>query len=206
MPSIKPTGQASVLYSNEYNLQASLTNSTDNDIITMLRLPESQEQGLRLLMHAYQERLYHHLRRMVGSHEATDDLLQDTFVKAYRNIGQFEGKAQLYTWLYRIATNEALTYLKQRSRQDKAIKAAEEAALKAPLSIAYSAVDGDRLQQSLARALAGLPYKQRLVFSLRYYEEMSYKEMSALLETSEGALKASYHHAVKKIEAAISNE
>ncbi len=153
----------------------------------------------------YQERLYWHIRRMVGSHEDTDDVLQDCLVKVYRNIQRFEGKSQLYTWMYRIATNEALTFLKKRSK--KATYSMDEEASAVAMQLrAEAPMDGERVVRMLEAALAQLPEKQKLVFRLRYYEEMSYKEMSVLLKTSQGALKASYHHAVKKLEAAIKNK
>ncbi len=179
-----------------------MTFHTDDQILGLMASAETKERGFRLLVATYQERLYWHIRRMVGTHEDTDDVLQDCLIKAYRGIGRFEGKSQLYTWLYRIATNEALSFLKRRGRH--AVSSLDEEAQPAAYQLrAEASVDADALQQKLERALATLPEKQRLVFNLRYYEEMTYKEMSALLNTSEGALKASYHHAVKKVEAAI---
>lgn len=151
-------------------------------------------------MSAYQERLYWHIRKMVGTHHDADDVLQNCLIKVFRNIHSFEGKSQLYTWLYRIATNESLTFLKKNQRQ--ATEAIDGQASVFQLQ-AEAPVDGDLIERKLNAAVASLPEKQQLVFRLRYYKEMSYKEMSAMLQTSQGALKASYHHAVKKVEAAL---
>lgn len=138
-------------------------------------------------------------------HEDADDVLQNTFIKVYRGVLQFEGKSKLYTWLYRIATNESITFLQSRARRgSNSIDSNDEiwtSRLKAD-----SWFDGDALQQQLRDAIAQLPEKQRVVFNLRYYEEMPYEEMSGMLNTSVGALKASYHHAVKKIEASLKED
>ncbi|MBL7774662.1 MAG: RNA polymerase sigma factor [Saprospiraceae bacterium] len=150
-------------------------------------------------MATYKERMYWHIRRMVLVHEDADDVLQNTFIKIYRGILQFEGKSKLYTWLYRIATNESITFLQNRSRRRTNSIDEGENALSQRLR-ADTWFDGDALQQRLQDAIAQLPDKQRVVFNLRYYEEMPYEEMSAVLDTSTGALKASFHHAVKKIE------
>lgn len=158
------------------------------------------EQGFRLLMEKYQERLYWHIRRMVREHEDANDVIQDCFIKVYRNIHLFEGKSQLYTWLYRIATNEALTFLKKEQRQSAVSIGNGEGGLAGQLH-ADAYFDGDEAQRRLQRALEELPEKQRLVFNMRYFDELSYKDISSILDTSVGALKASYHHAVKKIEA-----
>lgn len=182
-----------------------MTASTDAHILDLLRRPDSREEGFRLLLATYQERLYWHIRRMVGSHEDTDDILQDCLVKVHRNIQRFEGKSQLYTWMYRIATNEALTFLKKRSKRPTHSMDDETSNVAVQLK-AEAHLDGQQVVRMLETALAGLPEKQKLVFRLRYYEEMSYKEMSVLLKTSQGALKASYHHAVKKLEAALKDK
>ena len=157
------------------------------------------EQGFRLLMQAYQERLYWQIRRLVHSHEDANDVLQNCFVKVYRGIHQFEGKSKLFTWLYRIATNEAITFLNKKKHRLTASIDADENNLYNQLK-ADPYFDGDEIQLRLKEAVARLPEKQQLVFNLRYYDEMNYADMSELLDTSEGALKASFHHAVKKIE------
>ncbi len=182
-------------------MQATATNkpATDDQILNLLRSDHTFERGFRLLMHNYKERLYWHIRRMVLVHEDADDVLQNTFIKIYRGILQFEGKSKLYTWLYRIATNESITYLQSRARRNTNSIDDNENALNNRLR-ADDWFDGDALQHQLRDAIARLPEKQRVVFNLRYFEEMPYEEMSAILDTSTGALKASFHHAVKKIE------
>ncbi len=150
-------------------------------------------------MGQYKERLYWHIRRMVLVHDDADDVLQNTFIKVYKGILQFEGKSKLYTWLYRIATNEAITHLQNRARQQTGPIDDENNPLANRLQ-ADEWFDGDELQLQLHQAIALLPDKQKQVFNLRYYEEMPYEEMAGLLDTSVGALKASFHHAVKKVE------
>lgn len=180
-----------------------MTAASDEQILILLQRPNSREQGFRLLMAVYQERLYWHIRKMVGTHSDADDVLQNCLIKVFRNIHRFEGKSRLYTWLYRIATNEALTFLKKAQRRATGPIDQENGVLQLK---AEAPVDGDKLLQKLEAAVAQLPDKQRQVFRLRYYEEMSYREMSVKLRTSQGALKASYHHAVKKVEAALTEE
>lgn len=173
--------------------------ASDDQILDLLRSDRTFERGFRLLMGAYKERLYWHIRRMVLVHEDADDVLQNTFIKIYRGILQFEGKSKLYTWMYRIATNEAITFLQSRSRHGTHSIDSSDGILAERLR-ADEWFDGDALQLRLQEATAQLPEKQRVVFNLRYYEEMPYEEMSGVLDTSVGALKASFHHAVKKIE------
>lgn len=151
-----------------------------------------------MMMEKYQEHLYWMIRRLVWSHEDANDVLQNCFIKAYRNIDSFRGNARLYTWLYRIATNEALSHIRRHKRyRNGGSEAAEAAAAKLKADPWF---DGDEARIQLEKAIATLPDKQRLVFNMRYFEELSYSELSEILETSEGALKASYHHAVRKIE------
>lgn len=171
---------------------------SDEDILSLLQQSQGLERGFRLLVEKYQERLYWHVRRLVLQHEDANDVLQNCFVKAFRGIANFRGQSQLYTWLYRIATNEAITHL-NRSQRKATASIDEEAGLANQLK-ADAYFDGDEIQIRLQQALRQLPEKQRVVFNLRYYEEMPYKEMAEMLDTSVGALKASYHHAVKKIE------
>jgi len=154
------------------------------------------EQGFRLLMVTYQERLYAHIRRMVNEHEDANDVLQNTFIKVFRSIERFQGNSQLYTWLYRIATNETITFLNKKKKKSTTSIDNEELNIANRLS-ADSYFDGESAQRSLKRALESLPEKQKLVFNMRYYDEMPYQVISEVLETSVGALKASYHHAVK---------
>lgn len=157
------------------------------------------ERGLRLMMDKYQERLYWSIRKMVYNHEDANDVLQNCFIKAYRNIKGFEGKSKLYTWLYRIGMNESITFLNKKKRQATSSLDDEENTVANSLT-SDEYFDGNKAQQKLREAIERLPEKQMTVFKLRYYEEMPYEEMSDLLGTSVGGLKASYHHAVKKIE------
>ena len=178
---------------------------TDEQILELLRSERTYERGFRLLMRQYRERLYWQIRRLVLHHADADDVLQNTFIKIYRGILQFEGKSKLYTWLYRIATNEALTHLQNKQRnQSQSLD--DEATFLTNRLRADEWFDGDAVQEKLQVGVAQLPEKQRIVFNLRYFQEMPYEEMSALLGTSVGALKASFHHAVKKIEAHFRDE
>lgn len=172
----------------------------DTEILSMIKNPQMQEKGFRIFMQKYQERIYWLIRRIVLTHEDTDDVIQNTFIKAFRNINSFEERSSLYTWLYKIATNEALSY--RRSKHSRLTFSAEDVAHKLEEK-SVNDFDGDLATAKLERALSELPEKQRMVFNLRYYDEMSYQEMSEMLDTSVGALKASYHHAVKKIETAL---
>lgn len=169
----------------------------------LLRDPNRREQGFRLLVSTYGDRLYQHVRRMVQSHEDTDDVLQNTFVKVYRNFDRFREQSQLYTWLYRIATNESLTFLERRKRQRHLFMDDTDNGISAT-QVAEVEVDGEFIRRKLDLAIAQLPPKQKAVFSMRYFEEKSYQEMAVIFTTSVGALKASYHHAVKKIESYLS--
>ena len=172
---------------------------SEKELLKLLKNPESHEQGFRLLVQQYQERLYWHIRRIVGTHEDANDVLQNVFIKIHRNIHQFAGNAKLYTWLYRIASNESLTFIKQQKRHSVAdLELAFTNALQADPYF-----DGDAAQIKLQVALRQLPDKQQLVFVMRYFEALSYEDISKVLETSVGALKASYHHAAKKIEAQL---
>ena len=168
-------------------------------LIAQLKDPLTQDQAFRTLMSQYKERLYWHIRKIVISHDDTDDVLQNTFIKVYRNINNFKAESKLYSWMYRIATNESITFINKRAKQnnldlnDMRYKMAEN--LEADVHF-----DGDEMQLLLQKAIAKLPQKQQLVFNMKYYDDLKYKEISEILETSVGALKASYHHAVKKIE------
>ncbi len=171
---------------------------TDTEIVQLMLDERHQNTGLRQLMVCYQERLYWVIRRIVESHDDTDDVLQNTFIKAFKNISRFEARSSLFTWLYRIATNEALSFKKSRMR--KAIQPMPESGM---MLAGGSVSNGDSEEQVLEKlesALRTLPDRQRQVFEMRYYDELSYEEIGQLLNLSEGALKASYHHAAKKIE------
>lgn len=177
---------------------------SDERILDLLQNQRGYEEGFRLLLQKYQERLYRHIRRLVTDHDDAGDVVQNCFIKVYRSIGSFERKSRLFTWLYRIATNEAITFLNKKKRNAIDSIDGEHAGLAGRLQ-ADPFFDGDDLQIRLQEALSRLPEKQRVVFHLRYFEEMSYNDMSQVLDTSVGALKASYHHAVKKIESYFSN-
>ena len=172
----------------------------DKDILKLYR-EGGREEAFRLLVQTYRERLYWHIRRMVLDHDDADDCLQNTFVKAWQSLDRFRGDSQLYTWLYRIATNESITFLtKQQTRGEWADLDAARRLSSDPW------FDGDQLQLALHRAIAKLPPKQKAVFNLRYFDEMPYEQISRVLETSEGALKASYHHAYEKVKAWVKEE
>jgi len=170
---------------------------TDSDIVTLLKT--DRERGFRLIVERYSRRLYWHVRRLVILHEDADDALQNTFMNAWKNLDRFRFESSLYTWLYSIATNEALAILNRKARNGMA--SLDDLNSFFSSSIEGSTwFDGDEAGRKLQNAILKLPEKQRVVFNLRYYEDMSYEEMSKVLNTSVGALKASYHHAVKKIE------
>lgn len=164
-----------------------------------LRDPGSREKAFRELVLAYQERLYWHIRKIVLNHDDADDVLQNTFLKAWKFIGSFREESSVFTWLYRIATNESLTFLNSRKRHSLVSPGEQSDFLRDRLE-ADPYFEGGEIQKKLQRAILALPDKQRLVFNMRYFDEMPYQEMSQILDTSVGALKASYHHAVKKVE------
>ena len=170
--------------------------NTDKEILELISSDLHFDKGFKLLVETFQERLYWHIRRMVHIHADADDVLQDMFIKVALNIRSFDGKAKLYTWLYRIATNQAIDHLNKKKRQLSV--SGEDTFDRMVADDPY--FDGEKVQIALKKAIDTLPDKQRVVFNLRYYDEMTYKEMSEVTATSVGALKASYHHAVKKIE------
>ncbi len=176
----------------------------ETEILALVRDEKSLEKGFRLLMVTYQERIYWHIRKFVFDHDDANDIMQNTFIKVYRGIGNFKGDSRLYTWLYRIASNESITFL--NSRKKRAISSIDDQEHDLANQLKADAFfDGDEAQLLLQKALSELPNKQRLVFNMKYYDDMSYQEMSDILETSVGALKASYHHAVKKIQLFFKN-
>ena len=169
----------------------------DNDIIRLLKTDINK--GFRLVVEKYSSKLYWHIRRLVILHEDADDALQNTFMNAWRNIGEFRNESSLYTWLYSIATNESLALLNRR-KKNPSVSLDDIGKYFASSPEGSTWFDGDDAQVILQNAILKLPEKQRIVFNLKYFEDMSYEDMSKVLKTSEGALKASYHHAVKKIE------
>ncbi len=176
----------------------------DNELLEIFRMPEQKEQGFTAIIKKYQEKLYWHIRRMVVEHEDANDVLQNMFIKVWKGLENFREDSQLYTWMYRIATNECLTFLDQKKKKSAVSLDNEELGLQDRVA-ASQGFDANKLEWKLQLAIQALPEKQRVIFTLRYYDEMPYGEMSRVLETSEGALKAGYHHAAKKIEDFILN-
>jgi len=176
----------------------------DTELLFQFRNPETKEKAFTAIIQKYQEKLYWHIRRMVVEHEDANDVLQNVFIRVWNGLENFREDSQLYTWLYRIATNECLSYLEQQKRKSTAALDETESGLSNKI-VADKYFDPNKLEWKLQLAIQQLPEKQRVVFTLRYYDEMPYEEMSRVLDTSEGALKASYHHAVKKIEDYILN-
>jgi RNA polymerase sigma factor (sigma-70 family) len=171
----------------------------DEELLSKIRNPETRNYGFNLLVQAYQKRVYWHVRKMVIDHDDADDLTQEVFIKVHRHIHRFREDAQLFTWIYRIATNECLSFLQRKKRKFFLPIGNIQGELTAKLQTSPS-LSGDDIQLKLQTALLKLPDKQRLVFNMRYFDDMPYEQISQITETSVGALKASYHHAVKKIE------
>lgn len=176
----------------------------DKELLTLYGHPDTKERGFTLIVRKYQERLYWHIRRLVIDHEDANDVLQNVFIKMWKGLEGFREDARLYTWLYKIATNESLSFLEQQKRKSAISLSDVETGLSNKLQ-ADSHYDANKIEWKLQKAILSLPEKQRAVFTLRYYEEMPYEEMSRVMDTSEGALKASYHHAVKKVEEFLKN-
>jgi RNA polymerase sigma factor (sigma-70 family) len=181
-----------------------MTDQSDAELLIQFRNTETKERAFTTIIKKYQEKLYWHIRRMVVSHDDANDVLQNVFIRVWNGLENFREDARLYTWLYRIATNECLTFLESQKKRSSVSLSDVETGLSNKIT-ADKHFDANKLEWKLQLAIQQLPEKQRLVFNLRYYDEMPYEEMSRVLETSEGALKASYHHAVKKIEDYIKN-
>jgi len=175
----------------------------DDNISELLKT--DLNKGFRLLVETYTQKLYWHIRRLVILHEDADDALQNTFINAWKSIGNFRSESSVYTWLYTIATNEALALIKKRKR-NATVSIDDLSSYFASSREGSTWFDGDEAQMKLQNAILKLPEKQRIVFNLKYFDEMTYEDMSKVLKTSQGALKASYHHAVKKIEKIIIND
>jgi len=173
--------------------------TNDQQILDSLKDPATRELAFRHLISKYKERLYWHIRKILMNHDDTDDVLQNTFIKIWNGIDSFRAESSLFTWLYRIATNESITFLNQRKRKMMSSLTGENEYLIDNLE-SDSYFDGDEWQMLLQKAIASLPEKQRLVFNMKYFDEIKYEDMSEIMGTSVGALKASYHHAVKKVE------
>ena len=179
--------------------------NSETDLIIKLKSSKYRDSAFRELMALYKERLYWHIRKIVISHDDSDDVLQNTFIKVYKNIDKFKSESKLFSWMYRIATNESITHLKTNAKRHQITS--EEMQMQAVNKLQSDVYfDGNEIQLKLQQAIASLPQKQQLVFNMKYFDDLKYKEISDILETSEGALKASYHLAVKKIEAYLTND
>ena len=175
------------------------------NLVEELKDSKTQSRAFEVLVNTYKQRLYWHIRNIVLNHDDADDVLQNTFIKVYKNIDGFKGESKLYSWMYRIATNEALSFLKARSKKqginNEELQNQTLANLQADVYF-----EGDEIQLKLQKAIATLPEKQKLVFNMKYFQELKYEEISNILETSVGGLKASYHLATKKIEAYLKED
>lgn len=177
----------------------------DRELLAAFKEEATRERAFTQIIKKYQEKLYWHVRRMVVNHDDANDILQNVFIKVWNYLDNFREESNLYTWLYRIATNESLTFLDKEKKRASMSLSDHESGLSNKLH-AEKGFDANKLEWKLQQAIQSLPEKQRTVFLLRYYDEMPYEEMSKVLETSTGALKASYHHAVKKVEEFIKQD
>ncbi len=177
---------------------------TDHELMAMFSDAGHSDQAFNLIVKKYQEALYWHIRRLVVSHDDANDIVQEVFIKAWQALHNFRRDSALYTWLYRIATNEALSFLKKKKRRYLLPMGDLARQLEETLE-ADVYYQGREMEKKLQKAILSLPEKQRLVFNMRYFEEMKYEAMADILGTSVGALKASYHHAVRKIEKSVTS-
>ncbi len=171
----------------------------DQEILEKFNNEKTREAGFSLLLQKYQQKIYWHVRRLVIDHDDADDIVQDTFIKVWKNLASFRNDSQLYTWIYRIATNESITFLTKKRNKNNVSYEDINTELSEKLSD-NTYFDGDKAQRKLQEAILTLPEKQRLIFNMKYFDDLKYEEISSILGTSVGALKASYHIAVKKIE------
>ncbi|MEE1885170.1 RNA polymerase sigma factor [Pedobacter flavus] len=177
----------------------------DSDILNQFLDEKTKSNGFKLLLEKYQQKIYWHIRRMVINHDDADDLVQDTFIKVWKNIEKFRSDSQLYTWIYRIATNECITFLNRKKM--KGSTSLDEVSTELMDNLKSSEYfDGDKLQRKLQYAILTLPEKQRLIFNMKYFDDLKYEEIADVTGTSVGALKASYHIASKKIESILLND
>ena len=178
--------------------------SEEQALITALKSEQDRDKAFGQLVTRYKERLYWHIRNMVLDHGDTDDILQNTFVKVFKHIDSFKGESKIYTWMYRSATNESLSFLKRKARrQNLTLDELKDKAIEGLESDVY--FQGGRIEIQLQRAISTLPEKQQLVFNMKYFGQHTFEELSDILETSVGGLKSNYHHAVKKITAYINS-
>lgn len=176
---------------------------SQKDIQLLISKTETREKGFKLILNLYKEKVYWLVRRILIVHEDSDDVVQNTFIKVWQNLDKYRGDSEIYTWIYRIAINEAFAFLQKRKKQSLKLSDYGQILSEKLESDVY--FDGTASQLKFQKALLKLPKKQRIVFNLRYFEEMKYQDMAVILDKSEGALKANYHHAVKKIEDYIKN-
>lgn len=176
----------------------------EKEFILQLLNPKTQNNAFQKLLFDYKRPLYNHIRNIVLDHDDANDVLQNTFIKVYQNLNKFKGESKLYSWMFRIATNESLTFIEQRAKKQgiSNVQLQQKAILNLESDVYF---EGNEIQLKLQKAIATLPEKQQLVFKMKYFEEMKYENMSEILDTSVGGLKANYHHAVKKIEAFLKN-
>ena len=177
----------------------------DEEILSKFNDERTRNVGFNLLLKKYQQKIYWHIRRLVIDHDDADDLVQETFVKVWKNLQNFRSDSQLYTWIYRIATNESITFLNKKKNRNN-ISLDEVNTELAETLASSECFDGDKIQRKLQQAVLTLPEKQRIIFNMKYFDDMKYEEISEVLGTSVGALKASFHIAVKKIETILLNE
>jgi len=177
----------------------------DAEILKKFSDVKTRDEAFNLLLNKYQQKIYWHIRRLVIDHDDTDDLVQDVFIKVWKNLDNFRSDSQLYTWIYRIATNESITFLNKQKQRNNTPLDEVSGELEETL-VASSHFDGDRIQMKLQKALLTLPEKQRLIFNMKYFDDLKYEEIAEITGTSVGALKASFHIAVKKIETFMLNE
>ncbi|MBB5636226.1 RNA polymerase sigma-70 factor (ECF subfamily) [Pedobacter cryoconitis] len=177
----------------------------DDEILAKFSVEGTRNEAFNLLVTKYQEKIYWHIRRLVIDHDDADDLVQEVFIKVWKNLAKFRNDSKLYTWIYRIATNDCITFLNKKKQRNNISLDDVSDELSESL-IASSYFNGDKIQMKLQQALLTLPEKQRLIFNMKYYDELKYEEISEILGTSVGALKASFHIAVKKIEVFMLND
>ena len=177
----------------------------DAEILQKFSVEKTRNESFNLLLNKYQQKIYWHIRRLVIDHDDADDLVQETFVKVWKNLANFRNDSQLYTWIYRIATNESITFLNRKKLKNN-VSLDDVSGELAEQLVESAYFDGDKIQRKLQEAILTLPEKQRIIFNMKYFDDMKYDEISAILGTSVGALKASFHIAVKKIESILIKE
>ncbi|OYT11088.1 MAG: RNA polymerase subunit sigma [Bacteroidetes bacterium 4572_112] len=177
---------------------------TDDQIIELCRSSRTRERGFRILLSQYKERIYWHIRRILYDHDDANDVVQNVFIKVWKSLDSFRGDSKLYSWIYRIATNESLNYIRKMKKHKGTSIDDVEFLLSAPDT--NELMTGDVIEQKLYKALATLPEKQRLAFNMKYFDHLKYKEIAAILGVSEGTLKANYFHAVRKIEKLLTDD